>query len=321
MNALQEQLTKYLTDAHSIEQQALAQMRAAPELAARPQIADAFAAHLGETERHEQLVRERLESREASPAPVKDLLGTLTGKGFVAFARSQPDTTGKLVVHGFSYEHMELAAYEMIELAANRAGDAESAETARTIAAQEDSMSERLRGCFDLAVDAALDETEGRDAGEALEDYLSDAHAIEAQSLGLLGKAPKLAGDSELAEVYAAHRAETERQQARVEERLRERGGSPSRLKDAALRLGALNWGAFFAAQPGDTPAKLTAFAYAFEHLEIAAYELLGRVAARAGDSETERLAQEIVAEEQAAARRLRSMFERSLELSLPAAR
>ena len=37
---------------------------------------------------------------------------------------------------------------------------------------------------------------------------------------------------------------------------LSERGESPSSVKDAALRLGALNWGAFFGAQP-DTPAKL----------------------------------------------------------------
>ena len=38
-NNLNEQLTKYLTDAHSIEQQALAQMRSAPKLAGDTQIA------------------------------------------------------------------------------------------------------------------------------------------------------------------------------------------------------------------------------------------------------------------------------------------
>jgi hypothetical protein len=46
------------------------------------------------------------------------------------------------------------------------------------------------------------------------------------------------------------------------------------------MRLGALNWGGFFAVQP-DTRAKLAGFAYAFEHLEIGAYELLRRVAQR----------------------------------------
>ncbi len=97
-DTLEDQLTKYLTDLHSIEQQALAQMRAAPKLAGHPTLSEAFTRHLAETEEHEGLVRDRLEARGASPATVKDLVGTLTGKGFVAFAASQPDTPGKLVV-------------------------------------------------------------------------------------------------------------------------------------------------------------------------------------------------------------------------------
>jgi hypothetical protein len=59
-----------------------------------------------------------------------------------------------------------------------------------------------------------------------------------------------------------------------VRARLEEHGSDPSRLKDAVLRIGGLNLGAFFAAQP-DTPAKLAGFAFAFEHLEIGAYEQL----------------------------------------------
>src|SRR5436305_13313251 len=112
--SLQDQLTKYLTDLHSIEQQALAQMRAAPALAGDAELADAFSRHCQETVEHERAIRECLGDRGTSPSTVKDLLGTLTGKGFVAFARAQPDTPGKLVVHAFSYEHMELAAYEML---------------------------------------------------------------------------------------------------------------------------------------------------------------------------------------------------------------
>jgi ferritin-like metal-binding protein YciE len=40
---IQEQLTKYLTDAHSIEEQALQQLRAAPGIAGDPQLAKVFA--------------------------------------------------------------------------------------------------------------------------------------------------------------------------------------------------------------------------------------------------------------------------------------
>jgi ferritin-like metal-binding protein YciE len=317
-DSLDEQLTKYLTDAHAIELQALAQMRAAPDLARDHQLAAAFAAHCSETEEHERIVRERLQARNASPAKVKDLLGALTGKGFVAFARAQPDTPGKLVAHAFSYEHMELAAYDVLERLAERVGDADTASAARTIAAQETAMAGRLRGRFDLAVEASLREVPGDDLGEHLDDYLADAHAIEAQSLVLLAKAPDLAGVPELAAAYTEHKAETEAQQRRVEQRLQARGSSPSRIKDAALRLGGLNWGAFFAAQP-DTPIKLAAFSYAFEHLEVAAYELLLRVARRAEDGETVQIAERALVEENAAAERLRTLFAPALDASLPA--
>ena len=82
------------------------------------------------------------------------------------------------------------------------------------------------------------------------------------------------------------------------------------------MALGALNWGAFFGAQP-DTPAKLAGFSYAFEHLEIAAYELLSRVARRAGDAETEATAGSILQQERAAAELVHDLFPAALEAAL----
>jgi ferritin-like metal-binding protein YciE len=316
-DTLQDQLTKYLTDIHSIEQQALAQMKAAPKLASdSPQIAAAFEQHLPETEHHEQLVRGRLLARGASPATVKDLIGTITGKGFGAFAASQPDTLGKLVAHAYSYEHMEEAAYQLLSLLAERSGDRDTVVAAETIEPQEQAMGRRLEGLFDLAVDGSLEQLSPDDLGEQLDKYLADAHAIEEQAHQLLSKGPELAGDPELARAFEEHLTETDGHRRGVEERLVARGEAPSKLKDAAMRIGALNWGMFFQAQP-DTPAKLAAFAYAFEHLEIAAYELLSRVARRAGDEETEQLAGRILTEERAAAERIWTLLPRALDASL----
>jgi ferritin-like metal-binding protein YciE len=67
------------------------------------------------------------------------------------------------------------------------------------------------------------------------------------------------------------------------------------------MRIGAMNWATFFKAHP-DTTGKVAAFAYAFEHLEIARYEQLRRVAEMAGDAETARVAEGICADERAAA-------------------
>jgi len=68
-----------------------------------------------------------------------------------------------------------------------------------------------------------------------------------------------------------------------------------------------------------DTPGKLACFAYAFEHLEIAGYEELKRVAERAGDQETVALAERILGEERAASERLYAACDRAVEASLQA--
>jgi ferritin-like metal-binding protein YciE len=317
-DTIDEQLVKYLTDAHSIEEQALQQMRIAPRLARDPELARPFREHVTETEDHERRVRARLAARGADPSKVKDLMGRAGGVGMVLFARSQPDTPGKLTAHAYSYEHMEMAAYDLLALVADRAGDTETADMARSIREEESAMADRLAAHFDRAVEASLREVGPDDLGEQLNKYLADAHAIESQAIQLLSLGPKIAGESGLAEVLARHLEETRAQQEAVRERLRLRGGRPSRFKDVALRGGGVNLGGFFGAQP-DTPAKLAGFAFAFEHLEIAAYEQLQRVARRAGDEETVALAERILPEERAAATAVREQFEPAVEAALRA--
>src|SRR4051795_3983875 len=134
---LDEQIIKYLTDIHSIEEQALAQMRLPPRIAGSPALAAMYAEHCTETEAQERDVRAALEARGAQPSAVKDVAGRVGGWGMVLFARINPDTPGKLAMHAFSYEHMELAAYELLRRLAVRAGDQSVADMAREVAEQE----------------------------------------------------------------------------------------------------------------------------------------------------------------------------------------
>ena len=317
-STIDEQLTKYLTDAHAIEQQALAQMRAAPRIAGSPQLAEIFRGHLVETEEQERTVRARLEARGAKPSKVKEAVMAAGGVGFVLFAKSQPDTPGKLVTHGYSYEHLEIGSYELLARVAARAGDQETVDAAQRIRGQEQAMADRLAGAFDTAAEASLKDKGAEDVKQDVLKYLADAHALEAQAVGLLKKGQKIAGDPEIAQAYSEHLEETHEHSRRVEDRLQALGGSPSKLKDAALRLGSLNWGMFFQAQP-DTPGKLAAFAFAFEHLEIGGYEQLKRVAERAGDQDTVTLAESILAQERAAAAKVAASFDRAVAASLEA--
>ena len=84
-----DQVRAYVSDAHSIEVQALAQLRSAPDLAGVESLAQALSHHLVETEGHERLVRERLDQLGETPSRMKDMLMAAGGKGFLLFARSQ----------------------------------------------------------------------------------------------------------------------------------------------------------------------------------------------------------------------------------------
>jgi ferritin-like metal-binding protein YciE len=314
--SFEEQLTKHLADVHSIEEQALAQLRLAPRVAGDRELVRVFAEHLTETEAQERLVREQLERLGARPSAVKDISGRVGGWGMILFARANPDSPGKLAMHAFSYEHMELAAYELLGRIAERAGDEPVREMAAGIGAQERAMADRLAGCWDRAVDASLRAKSADDLADEVVKYLRDAHALEAQSLQLLESGPGIAELEPLAAVFRAHLEETREHQRLIEERLAALGARPSRFQAAAMRVGALNLGGFFKAQP-DTPAKVAGFAYAFEALEIGAYELLSRTARRAGDAETAALAERIRDEEQAAAERVAGTWDAAVDAAL----
>ncbi len=315
-NTPEEQLVKYLTDAHSIEKQALAQLKMAPKVAGHPKLEQAFKEHLAETEGQEKLVDQRLEAHGASPSKIKDAVMVAGGVGFAMFASLQPDTPGKLTAHSYSYEALEQASYEALISVAEKVGDAETVEAGRRIRDQEIAMKNRLADCFDEAVEASLEKKSPDDIDKQLNKYLSDAHAIEKQALQLLEKGQGISGDDKLASLFAEHLEETKEHAHLVEERLTAREGRTNSLKDAALSLGALNWGGFFAGQP-DTPGKLCAFAFAFEHLEIASYELLERVAERAADGHTVQMAERILAQEREAARKLELALDQAVESSL----
>jgi ferritin-like metal-binding protein YciE len=305
-------LVSYLADAHSIEEQALTQLRAAPDIVGEMRLARIFREHLAETERHERLVRERLEAHDADPSRVKDLAGKAGGVGMVLFARSQPDTPGKLTAHAFSYEHMELAAYALLERAAKAAGDEETARVAKESAEEEQAMADRLEAAFGAAVEASLRDLEPDNLGVRVDKYLVDAHAIEKQAIQVLEAGPELIADEGLARLFREHLEETRGHDRRVTERLEQRGAKPSKTQDILLRLGGVNIGAFFGAQP-DTTRKLAGFAFAFRHLEIAAYELLKRVAQKAGDAQAIALADAILAKERTAAESIASTWDRAM--------
>src|SRR5918912_4029014 len=99
MRPIDDQLTKYLTDAHSIEEQALQQLEFAPRLARDPELAEAFRTHFAETVNQRRLLEQRLEARGAQPSRAKDVVMRAGGAGFLLLARLQARTPGQLTTH------------------------------------------------------------------------------------------------------------------------------------------------------------------------------------------------------------------------------
>jgi ferritin-like metal-binding protein YciE len=132
---------------------------------------------------------------------------------------------------------------------------------------------------------------------EQLVKHLDEAHAMEQSVLRMLDGMLQTTDDPQVIDRLEHHKLQTRTHAARMRERLEAHGRTPSVARQAVGIAQAL------AKLPldivrGESAGRNARDAYAAEHLEIASYELLRRVADRAGDEETAVAAEEILAEE-----------------------
>jgi hypothetical protein len=98
--------------------------------------------------------------------------------------------------------------------------------------------------------------------------------------------------------------------------RLEAHDGTPSTVREIGGVVGALMKVPLDLVR-GDKAGRNARDGYAAEHLEIASYELLKRVAQRAGDDETVQTCDTIIAQERAMARRIEESWDAAVEQSL----
>ncbi len=316
--SLEQQLEIFLSDMYSVELQALAQLQDAPAVAGAPAIAESFREHCRETREQARVVGERLKAAGGSRSVVKEIIMKLGGKAFLIFARAQPETPGKLLVHSYSYEAMEWAGYEVLKRLADRAGDVETMKAAQKIGSEERRMMTRIEQLFDAAEQASHGDTPADELPDHILTHLAEAHALSAQNAKLLQRSESIAKAGEVERIYMVNLAETKQHLKILEQCLEARGGSRSLLEDIALKTGGLNWSYFFRAQ-ADTPAKLAAFAYAVEHLLIGGSEMLLRTARRAGDEQLVETCQRLIREQRIMADRVEAGFEVAVQSTLKA--
>jgi ferritin-like metal-binding protein YciE len=151
---------------------------------------------------------------------------------------------------------------------------------------------------------------------QKLIDYTEDAHALEQNVSQMLSSMISTTDDPEIEQMLKHHKEETERQEARLRERLDALGAGTSTRKQAQTVAAALVKGAADVVR-GDQAGKNAGDAYTTEHMEIAAYQLLERLAEKAGDAETAEVARQNRAEEEAMAQKIDANWDRFLDLTL----
>jgi ferritin-like metal-binding protein YciE len=160
-------------------------------------------------------------------------------------------------------------------------------------------------GTFDLRRTPVAD-----DLRDQLIKHIDEAHAMEQSVLRMLDGMIATSDEPQVIDMLEHHKVQTQTHAFRMKSRLEAHGASPSIVRQAGGIIEAL------AKLPLDMVRSEKAGrnardGYATEHLEIASYELLRRVAERAGDEETAQIALEIIGEE----REMAAFFEQNWDL------
>jgi ferritin-like metal-binding protein YciE len=151
---------------------------------------------------------------------------------------------------------------------------------------------------------------------EKLVEYIDDAYAMEQNVLRMLDGMIGTTSDPQMKRAFERHRKQTEKQAERLEECLREHGASPSAAKQAGGVMAALMKSVVDMAR-GEKAGRNARDGYATEHMEIASYQMLERVARKAGDKQTAAVARQNREEEEAMARSINAKWNKIVELSL----
>ena len=158
-STLAEKLLDYTQDAQAMERNVLQMLDSMIANTDDEETLAMLREHRDETVQHEERLSTRLDAMGEGPSGRKQAQTMFAGlvKGAVDSVRG--DKPGKNARDGFVTEHAEIAAYEMLERLANRAGDAETAEVARLNRADEEAMAEKIAASWDHVLDLTLAST------------------------------------------------------------------------------------------------------------------------------------------------------------------
>jgi ferritin-like metal-binding protein YciE len=155
---LEEKVIDYLQDAHAMEQNVVRMLESMMATTSDPEVLHQLKRHHMDTERHERMLRERLEALGSCPSLTAEVPAIFTAWMKGLGDRMRSDKPGKNARDGYITEHVEIAAYALLEQLADRAGDLETARVARFIREDEEEMARWIAARWGRFVDLTLEE-------------------------------------------------------------------------------------------------------------------------------------------------------------------
>jgi ferritin-like metal-binding protein YciE len=146
--------------------------------------------------------------------------------------------------------------------------------------------------------------------------HIDEALAMEQNVLRMLDGMISTTEDEEIRSELRHHKLETEEHASRLEKRLEAHDASPSTVREAAGIMNALMKSVLDMVR-SEKAGRNARDGYATEHLEIASYQLLERVAQAAGDEETAEVARQNRSDEEAMAKKIEANWDKFAALSL----
>ncbi len=155
-SSLHDQLLQSIDEAIAMEESVKRLLDGMIATTDDPQVIDLLEHHKVETEQHSQRLRARLDAHGAKPSMVREATGILGALAKLPLDFVRGEKAGRNARDAFAAEHMEIAAYQLLERVARRAGDEETAEVARRNRAEEEAMARRLDEHWDTFAESLL---------------------------------------------------------------------------------------------------------------------------------------------------------------------
>jgi ferritin-like metal-binding protein YciE len=142
--SVEDELVKALDEAYAMEKQVELLLQSMIRTTGDPTLVSDMETHLEETRQHAERLAACLEGHGRSPSKLKAATTMTAGALKAPLDAARGEQGMRNARDGFATEHLEIAAYRLIEELARKAGDEQSLAIARQNAQDEERMASRI---------------------------------------------------------------------------------------------------------------------------------------------------------------------------------